>query len=201
MRARLALAATRTSVELREVILREKPTEMLEASPKGTVPVLIMKDGNVLEESRDIMHWALNRSDLEGWCDFSNEQLEQMDALIDQSDGPFKAALDAYKYGSRDDAIDTSAERSEGAEFILRLNKLLAGQEFLFGDRFSYADGAILPFVRQFAHVDRDWFWSQDWPNVIGWLEAFLESERFKGIMSKYPQWKTGEAGVPFGAN
>ncbi len=200
MRARLALASTGTGVELREVVLREKPPEMLEVSPKGTVPVLIMGDGNVLEESRDIMEWALQNADKEGWKSFPQETLAEMDMLIDESDGPFKKALDAYKYGSRDDAINTTKERSDGAAFISKLNKKLEGQAYLFGGRFSFADAAILPFVRQFAHVDRDWFWSQDWPSVINWLEAFLESERFKAIMTKYPQWKTGGTGVKFGA-
>ena len=200
MRARLALAATGSAVELREVVLRDKPAEMHEASPKGTVPILILENGNILEESRDIINWALDKSDQEGWKAFSESDLSKMNALIDESDGSFKAALDAYKYGSRDDTIDTSKERVEGARFIHALNEMLEGQVYLFGDTFSFADGAILPFVRQFAHVDKEWFWSQGWPNVIVWLEGFLESERFKSIMSKYPQWKTGDAGIAFGA-
>ena len=199
MRARLALAATQTSVELREVILREKPEEMLEASPKGTVPVLILDNQQVLEESRDIMDWALENSDTQGWLDYSDETIAEMNVLIDESDGPFKAALDAYKYASRDDTIDTTIERGIGAVFMRKLDQMLEGQAYLFGDKFSFADGAILPFVRQFAHVDKEWFWGQDWPNTIRWLEAFLESERFKAIMSKYPQWKAGEDGVTFG--
>lgn len=199
MRARLALAVTQTHVELREVVLREKPTEMLVASPKGTVPVLVLEDGTVFEESRDIMQWALENEDREGWLDFTEKQLSQMNMLVDESDGPFKAALDAYKYARRDDTIDTTKERAIGADFMKKLDAMLGGQAYLFGDRFSFADGAILPFVRQFAHVDKDWFWSQDWPNTIRWLEVFLASERFKGIMSKYPQWKTGDEGVAFG--
>ncbi len=200
MRARLAIAATDISVELREVILRDKPDEMLEVSPKGTVPVLVLEDKAVIDESRDIMEWALAKADKLGWKSFSGEVLVDMDSLIDESDGPFKAALDAYKYGSRDDAIDTSIECGLGAEFMMKLNGMLEGQAYLFGDKFSFADGAILPFVRQFAHVDREWFWSQDWPNVITWLESFLDSAQFKSIMTKYPQWKTEDAGVKFGA-
>lgn len=198
MRARLALASSLTSVELREVVLREKPDEMLAASPKGTVPVLVLEDETVLEESRDIMQWALENEDREGWLDFTETQLSEMNALVDESDGPFKAALDAYKYASRDDTIDTSKERAIGADFMMKLNAMLEGQAYLFGDTFSFADGAILPFVRQFAHVDRDWFWAQEWYNTIRWLESFLESERFKAIMSKYPQWKTGDQGIEF---
>lgn len=198
MRARLALAASKTAVELREVVLRDKPDAMLEASPKGTVPVLILEDGQVLEESRDIMNWVLDRSDLEGWMDFPKDSFEQMTSLVNESDGPFKAALDAYKYASRDDTIDTTQERAVGAEFMMKLNAMLEGQAYLYGDRFSFADAAILPFARQFAHVDKEWFWAQNWPHTIRWLEAFLDSERFKAIMSKYPQWKTGEDGVAF---
>lgn len=199
MRARLALAATHTPVELREVVLRDKPDEMLVASPKGTVPVLVLEDNKVLEESRDIMQWALKKADCEGWLNFSEKNISQMNALVDESDGPFKAALDAYKYASRDDMIDTTHERAIGADFMKKLDGMLEGQAYLFGDRFSFADGAILPFVRQFAHVDKDWFWSQDWPNTIRWLDAFLASEQFQGIMSKYPQWKVGDEGVAFG--
>lgn len=200
MRARLALSSTSMGVELREVVLRDKPQEMLEASPKATVPVLILQDGTVVDESRDIMELALENDDREGWLDFNETQLSQMHALIDESDGPFKAALDAYKYASRDDTIDTTKERAIGADFMKKLDVMLKGQAYLFGDKFSFADGAILPFVRQFAHVDRDWFWQQDWTNTTRWLEAFLESDRFKAIMSKYPQWKTGEEGVAFGS-
>lgn len=199
MRARLALAASHTAVELREVVLRDKPEEMLTASPKGTVPVLVLEDNTVLEESRDIIQWVLENEDREGWLDFTEKQLSQMNALVDESDGPFKAALDAYKYASRDDTIETTKERQVGADFMKKLDAMLEGQAYLFGEKFSFADAAILPFVRQFAHVDKDWFWGQDWSNTINWLEAFLESDRFKEIMSKYPQWKTGEEGVAFG--
>jgi len=166
MRARLALAATGIAVELREVVLRDKPDEMLAASPKGTVPVLILEDDKVVEESRDIMEWALSNADPDGWFDLSEAQLSQVAKLVDESDGPFKAALDTYKYASRDATIDTTKERAIGADFMMKLNTLLEGQAYLFGDKFSFADGA---------------------------------SERFKGIMTKYPQWKTGDEGVEFG--
>lgn len=182
MRARLALTATCTSVELREVVLREKPEEMLAVSPKGTVPVLVLEDKTVIEESRDIMQWALENEDREGWLAFTDAQLSQMNALVDESDGSFKAALDAYKYASRDDTIDTSQERAIGADFMKKLDGMLEGQAYLFGDKFSFADGAILPFVRQFAHVDREWFWGQDWPNTVRWLEEFLEKKLLSNV-------------------
>jgi len=201
MRARLALVATGSMVELREVVLREKPDHMLAVSPKGTVPVLVLADGHVIEESRDIMNWALANNDPEGWNLFEDHELQLMQELVTENDGPFKAALDVYKYGSRDETIDTTRERAAGSEFIMKLDAMLDGQDYLFGNRLSFADAAILPFVRQFAHVDKDWFWSQGWLNAIAWLEAFLESERFKAIMLKYPQWKSREEGVIFGRN
>jgi len=198
MRARLALVTTGSTVELREVVLREKPEHMLAVSPKGTVPVLVLENGDVIEESRDIMNWALANNDPECWNAFAEDELQLMQQLVTENDGPFKTALDAYKYGSRDDSIDTTRERTAGSNFIMKLEEMLDGQDYLFGDRLSFADAAILPFVRQFAHVDKEWFWSQDWPNVIVWLETFLESERFKEIMAKYPQWKSGDEGVMF---
>lgn len=201
MRARMALKASHLVVELREVVLRDKPAEMLNASPKGTVPVLILNDGTVLEESLDIMQWALKNRDDQSWLGFGEDALVAMDRLVEENDGPFKSALDAYKYASRDDTIDTSQERSVGAEFMIKLDGMLEGKSYLFGDSFSFADAAILPFVRQFAHVDKEWFWSREWANTIRWLNAFLESQRFNSIMSKYPQWKNGHETILFGAD
>ncbi len=199
MRARLAISASKTSVELREVVLRDKPAEMITASPKATVPVLVCANGEVVDESIDVMHWAIAQNDPDGLRDFDAATLRKMDALIAENDGPFKAALDRYKYPNRYDGVERDEQREAGAQFIRRLNEQLDGRSFLFGDKISFADLAILPFIRQFAHVDRDWFWAQDWTNVIQWLEAFLESERFKAIMTKYDQWRTGEEGVTFG--
>lgn len=199
MRARLAIASSGARVELREVVLRDKPGSMLEASPKGTVPVLVLSDGSVLEESLDVMDWALAQNDAQGLRDFSEDTLFKIDALVEESDGPFKSALDRYKYPNRYENVAREEHREAGSVFIRKLDALLDGKSFLFADRISFADVAILPFVRQFAHVDREWFWSQDWDNIIAWLEAFLESETFRAIMTKYPQWKSGEDGVPFG--
>lgn len=199
MRARLALLSSGQVTELREVVLREKPADMLQASPKGTVPVLVLQDGTVLEESLDVMGWALRRDDPEGLRAFPQDVCKAMDELVAESDGPFKSALDRYKYPNRYDGTDRAGEREKGAAFIGKLDGLLDGQPHLFGERISFADIAILPFVRQFAHVDRGWFWAQDWPNVLRWLDVFLESDRFKHIMTKHAQWQSGEEGVRFG--
>ncbi|MEM7215555.1 MAG: glutathione S-transferase [Pseudomonadota bacterium] len=201
MRARLAIASAGIPVELREVVLRDKPDEMLQASPKGTVPVLVFPEGKVLEESIDIIDWALTRRDPEGLTDFSPEEVRAMRDLIEESDGPFKDALDRYKYPNRYAGIDPIDQREKGAQFIKHLDGLLGLNNYLFATDFSVADAAILPFVRQFAHVDREWFWNGNWKNVIRWLEEFLESDRFRGIMKKYPQWQSGQEGISFGTH
>ncbi|MCB1387191.1 MAG: glutathione S-transferase [Nitratireductor sp.] len=203
MRARLAIAASRLAVELREVVLRDKPADMLAASPKGTVPVLVLPQGEprIVEESLDIMRWALAAGDPEGWMAYPPEALAEMDRLIETLDGPFKTALDRYKYSTRHDDADRAGERERAATFIRSLEALLAGRSYLFGDRFSFADGAVLPFVRQYAFTDIAWFRGQDWPGVTGWLDAFLASERFAAVMAKYPQWRPGTPGARFGGS
>ena len=199
MRARLGVLSSGQRVELREVILRDKPSEMVAASPKATVPVLILPDGTVIDESYDVMRWALAQSDPEGMLEYSEETLAMMEALIAECDGQFKSSLDRYKYPDRYENINREQQRDQGVEFILKLDRQLKGKTYLFGERFSFADAAILPFIRQFAHVDRDWFWDGNWTNTIQWLEAFLVSDRFKSIMTKYPQWQAGNMGVAFG--
>ena len=189
MRARLAIASAGIEVELREIQLRDKAPELLAASAKATVPVLVMKDG-ILEESLDIMLWALAQNDPEGWLTQRQAALE----LINQCDGPFKTALDHTKYASRHPDLDISAERAQAAAFLHQLNDTLADQPFLFGTKPSLADMAILTFVRQFANIDRPWFDAQAWPALILWLDAFLASNHFTSIMQKYPKWQAGDA-------
>jgi glutathione S-transferase len=198
MRARLAIAASGQQVELREVVLRDKPEEMLAASPKATVPVLILADGTVLEESLDVIDWALGQNDRENWLELSGEQLDEIRGLIRTLDGPFKASLDRYKYENRFDGVSARAERDKGSDFIRELDQMLKGKRYLYGEVFSLADGAILPFIRQFAHVDKEWFWAQDWSNVLRWLGAFLASDRFISIMKKYPKWNAGDNQTTF---
>ena len=200
MRARLSIASSGQQVELREVVLRNKPAEMLAASPKATVPVLVCADGSVLEESRDIMDWALSENDPEGLTDWPADDLAAMQALVETFDGPFKTALDRYKYATRYADADEGSERAKAAGYLAELETMLEGRLYLFGERMSLADMAILPFVRQYAHVDINWFRAQPWPNVIRWLDAFLASNRLEAVMAKYPQWKSGESGVLFPA-
>lgn len=200
MRARLAVAAAGITVELREVLLRDKPAEMIDASPKATVPVLILTDGTVIDESLDVMRWALARHDPDQWWPDDPATRNQIDALVARNDGPFKNALDRYKYPNRYGSESNSSidHRATAAGIVSDYETRLAATGWLTGPRASLADYAILPFVRQFAHVDRPWFDSQLWPHVIRWLDAFLGSHRFTAIMGKHPQWRAGAGKVLF---
>ncbi|MCF6273231.1 MAG: glutathione S-transferase [Rhodobacteraceae bacterium] len=187
MRARLALASARVEVELREVVLRDKPPALIAASPKATVPVLVL-EGAIIDESYEIMRWALGSSDPEGWLSLDDP------ALVAACDGDFKSALDRYKY-SRENIEDA---REDAAKFLRRLEGVLAHQTYLGGEKRGLADMAIITFVRQYANVDRLWFDEQNWPNLRNWLEKFLASARFAAIMRKYPKWQSGTSAVIF---
>ncbi len=189
MRARLAIASSGYQCELREIVLRDKAPEFLEVSPKGTVPVLITSDGEVIEESFDIMLRVLKENDPEGWLSPGTGTLADMTALVSEFDGPFKSALDRYKYATRYEGVDPTEERGKGCKYLLKLETRLENSEYLFGQNCSLADMAILPFVRQFANVDRAWFDAQDWPDLISWLENFLDSPKFNHIFKKYKKW------------
>jgi glutathione S-transferase len=178
MRARLALAISGTRYELREVKLSAKPPEMLLLSPKGTVPVLVLPDGRVIDESLDIMHWALGQHDPEDWLSRNDA------ALIAANDGPFKQHLDRHKYPERY-GVDPNVHRAAGLDMLIVLEDRLACQSHLSGTRRGLTDAAILPFVRQFARVDADWFAEQALPHLGRWLEGYLASELFEGVMKR----------------
>ena len=192
MRARMAIAASGQTCALREVVLRNKPPEMLAASPKGTVPVLVLPDAQVIEESLEIMRWALGSSDPEGWLAPLNNDGDDIAALIAENDGAFKDNLDRYKYPTRYENADPIHHRTQGAAFLEKLNARLIEHNYLCGDRFTFADAAIAPFVRQFANTDREWFDAIELAGVQRWLKTILESDRFSGVMEKYPAWENG---------
>lgn len=199
MRARLALLATGTQVELREVLLRDKAPEFLDASPSATVPTLVQHDGSVLDESLDIMLWALDLDDPQGWLNPDTGSLADMLVLIEEMDGPFKTHLDRYKYATRYEDCDPIAERTKASDILRQLETRLQPAGWLFGTQVSLADMAILPFIRQFANTDRAWFDGQDWPALKRWLMDFESSERFAAVMHKYPQWHAGDEVTLFG--
>lgn len=193
MRARLALLASGTTCELREVKLSAKPEAMLTASPKGTVPVLVLPDDRVIDESIDIMRWALSQYDPDRWLERDDPE------LIAANDGPFKHDLDRYKYPERHDA-DALHHRAEGLSFLRVLNERLGTSSFLSGPQMGLTDAAIVPFVRQFTAVDRDWFGTIDLPQLKAWLADLLASALFEGIMVRHRPWTAGDAPVRFGA-
>ncbi len=192
MRARLAIASSGVQVELREILLRDKAPEFLETSPSATVPCLKVGD-SVVDESLDVMKWALGQSDPELWLDMPDGAHD----LIKEADGPFKKSLDHTKYASRYPDVDSEQERAQAHQFLHQLDQSLT-KRYLFKDTPSLADMAILPFVRQFAFIDKARFDAEDWPNLSEWLDAFLESDRFQQIMPKYPVWKAGDTPTLF---
>lgn len=199
MRARLAIAGSELSVELREVVLKDKPAAMLEVSPKGTVPVLVTPAGRVVDESRDIMRWALRQSDPHNWlCSDEPDLLWQIEGLIQENDFVFKQHLDRYKYFERHPGHPQSYYREQCEVTLVKLERLLQQHAFLAGEHCSLADIAIFPFIRQFAHVDRHWFYAAPYPGLQRWLDHHLESALFAGIMKKYSQWQAGDLATTF---
>lgn len=199
MRARFALLASGTACELREVVLRDKPAALREASPKATVPVLIDVDGTVIDESLAIMRWALARRDPRHWLAPSGGTLDDMLALVAQCDGDFKQHLDRYKYPNRYEGAVALQHRTEAGAFLDALETRLGGSRHLFGDAPALADMAIAPFVRQFAQVDAAWFAAAPWPALNAWLSTLTQSSLWMKAMPKLPPWQPGDAVVVFG--
>ena len=187
MRARLAIASSGIQVELREIVLRDKAPEFLETSPTATVPCLKVGE-RIVDESLHIMAWALGQNDPENLMQMPTEGY----TLMSTCDGAFKHSLDRYKYPNRYPEIGPIENRDAGSSFIHELEQRLDGN--LFGLDPKLADFAILPFIRQFAHVDLDWFSAQPWEKTKIWLQNFKDSARFVAIMDKYPKWANGDA-------
>ena len=182
IRARLALLVSGTRFVHREILLRDKPTALLVASPKGTVPVLILTDGTVVDESIDIMRGALSQHDPEGW-------LRRADAaLVETFDSKFKHHLDRYKYPERYD-VDPLVHRAAGLAMLTELDERLAEQHYLDGAKRGFSDIAIVPFVRQFAGVDPSWFAAHGPRRVCEWLAKLVASDLFEQAMVKVTPW------------
>ena len=181
MRARMALRYCGVPVEIIEVSLKAKPAEMLAISPKGTVPVLDA-DGRVIDESLEIMRWALAQNDPQDWLLGGDARIAE---LIEANDQVFKGHLNRYKYAERYPEQPMEFYRAEGEVFLRKLDELLEGRDYLLANHPSLADVALLPFVRQFAHVDREWFAQTPYVRLQAWLQRFLESELFTSIMKK----------------
>lgn len=191
IRARMALSASGQKVELREVVLRTKPDQMLTASPKGTVPVLVLPDQRIIEESLEIMVWALRQHDPLHMLGLGVGEGEAMLSLIGDAETEFKPHLDRYKYQSRYDDSPPAQHRDKAMEFLSRLGTKIDDRRWLWGDRLSLADIAIAPFVRQYAGVDADWFTQNAPAAVIVWLNNFKNHELFGSVMEKYKPWQS----------
>jgi glutathione S-transferase len=190
IRSRMSLYKSGFIVELREIELKNKPEQMLETSPKGTVPVLVLSDGTIIDESLDIMEWALDKSDPDGWLDADEAEMK---FLIDRNDNKFKEALDRYKYPSRYLNEDCIGAREVCTEILNDLNNRLKRHQQILSDNIAMADIALFPFIRQCAFVDKEWFNNLPVPRLQQWLQEHLESTLFKTIMMKFKIWSQGD--------
>lgn len=191
----MALLSSQIAVELREVLLRDKPASMLNYSAKGTVPVLITTDARVIDESRDIIIWALQQNDPE---QLLRDDQPSLNDLIDQNDGAFKANLDRYKYADRYPEKSQQEYRREGEKFLALLEQCLDAHTYLIDNQPSMADIAIFPFIRQFALVDKTWFDRSQYKNLRRWLNTFLISPVFERCMQRREPWCSGDKPVVF---
>lgn len=200
MRARLALQYSGVKVELREVDLKDKPGEMLRLARNATVPILQLADGGIIEESWDIVIWALRQNDPDLWLGVDESRLFESEMLIEMNDYSFKTDLDHYKYADRYPEHSAEYYRSEGEEFLQDLEDVLKQSKYLLGETISVADIGILPFIRQFAFVDKAWFDQAPYPALQSWLQLFIDSALFSSIMHKLPVWKQGDKPIIFPA-
>ncbi|MGL4996022.1 MAG: glutathione S-transferase N-terminal domain-containing protein [Deefgea sp.] len=198
MRARLALWQSGVSVELREVVLRNKPAELLAISPKGTVPVLQLPDGTIIEQSLEIMHWALAQSDPNDW--HPTELANQQNDLIARHDIEFKPLLDAYKYPERHVELSPVEHQAKAMYWLeANINIRLEQYTYVIDDKMRLADAAIGPFIRQLAAVDHAWFKCNAPQGLQVWLTQFNESDLLASVMEKYPPWQSDATPCYFG--
>ena len=191
IRARMAIASADIRCELREVKLSDKPGEMLRLSPKGTVPVLQLPDGKVIDESLEVMYWALQQNDPGSWLRLDPDSAN---TLIQKNDGEFKLNLDRYKYHVRYPENSQLFYRQAAEEFLQLIEEALVSHNSkgLLQDKITLADIAIFPFIRQFSRVDYDWFRSSDYHLTLAWLDKIEGSTLFKKVMFKYEPWQAG---------
>ena len=189
MRARMALKLTNTKCEIREVRLNNKPKQMIDKSPKGTVPVLVLQK-EVIDESNDIIEWALSSNNIfEGNLD--NDQIDLTNNLIELFDSKFKYNLDRYKYATRYENINKDKHKKECLEILINLENLISNEGWILGSKINKLDISILPFIRQFRIADIEWFDKQNKiKGVQKILFNFLDSNLFKEVMYKYDVWE-----------
>lgn len=190
IRARMALYYAGVTVHIREILLKDKPQAMLKVSPKGTVPVLVMPDDRVIDESLEIMRWALAQADPDNW--YTQNLQQQSDLLIQMNDKEFKPILDSYKYPQRSEKQDPFYYRKQAEPYLHTLNDQLSTSRYLISNTINIADVALFPFIRQFAMVDTQWFDNIPYPYLQAWLNRFITSDLFTAVMEKYAPWTGG---------
>ncbi len=198
IRARMLLLYAGVRVELREILLRDKPPEMLQASGKGTVPVLVLPDGRVIDESLDVMRWALEQGNPEAWE--PPHPGSPGARMIESNDGAFKHWLDRYKYADRHPEHSRAWYREQCTAHLETLEQHLTGQPWLSGESRGFTDVALFPFLRQFSMVDAAWFDACPYPQLRSWLKRLLGDFLFTGAMGKYERWQSGNPPVCFPA-
>ena len=196
MRARFAIRSSKIIVEIREIKLQEKPFEFLKLSPKGTVPVLITKSGEVLEESLDIIYWALNKNDPHKWLAKGKLENQEIIKLLDDLENKFKPNLDKYKYPSRFSGVDQFFHRDKNLCFLKKLDSYLENNKSLNCEHLSLLDYAIFPFVRQFRNVDQDWFDKLNFIFLNKWINQIIDSKDFSSIMKKFKKWEPNDVPI-----
>lgn len=190
MRARMAILLAQQTVLLRDILMKNKPIEMLTASVKGTVPVLIFDDQSVIDESLDIMIWALGKNDPQDLLyNNQSEALTEMKNLISRNDNEFVSNLKKYKVTARYHDIEEKFYRQKCELFIGELEQRLTEHAYIMGENPSLADFAILPFIRQFSRTNRQWYLQSPYPKLQRWLKSHIQSPLFGKVMTKYPQW------------
>jgi glutathione S-transferase len=195
MRARLAIFKSKKAVELRDVKLTNKPAAMLIASPKGTVPILVVSSSQVIDESLDVMLWSLSNSDPDNLlCN-----LPDLLTFINLYDSEFKPCIERYKAAKRYHEANVKECRQACEVHIHALEQRLSQHAYIFGEQESLADIAILPFIRQFAKVERQWYVQSSYVNVKRWLNTYLQSSMFNKVMAQHPIWEEESEVVVFG--
>ena len=193
IRTRMAIKSSQITVEIREIELKNKPREFLELSPKGTVPVLLTDSGQVLEESLDIINWALDSNDPNNLLSECNLSKSQFKELLKKLDDDFKINLDKYKYPNRYQGVDRNFNRDANLNFLANLDNLLKKSKYINCNHLTLIDYLIFPFIRQFRNVDENWFDCLNFNYLKKWLNKLMESEDFKSIMKKYTVWNSNQ--------
>ncbi|MBA6336111.1 MULTISPECIES: glutathione S-transferase [unclassified Colwellia] len=204
MRARIAIYYAKQTVALRDLVLTDKPDEMIAVSPKGTVPVLVTEldtgEPRVIEESLEVMLWALDKSDPDNLLHSDTpDLLPEMLSLISTFDDEFKQCFDKYQCAKRYHETSLASDRAACEKYIADLEQRLQLTEFLMSDKNSLADIALLPFIRKFSKVERQWYLHSPYPKLRAWLNNYLQSRMFSKVMTQYPLWLENKAVITFG--